>query len=189
MWIYLGLVFISGNSWEFKVSVYSPLTIFLSPLPPEGSLRLFHCNFLCCVRRLITNGAHLFCVWWESDLHLSYPTASTAFLHEINITHSCIIYCTGVINKYISSLVYCTCKQIYIMYLALLAGDGMLGSRTLYWSIIFSTNFCFSRRSSLSFSLKENTRSIRTKQLRGSRRKIYTSSCMHNQCKLIGLFW
>lgn len=42
-----------------------------------------------------------------------------------------------------------------IQYLALLAGGCMLGSRTLYWSMIFSTNFCFSRRSSLSFSLQK----------------------------------
>lgn len=56
------------------------------------------------------------------------------------------------------------CVYRKIHYLALLTGDGTLGSRTLYWSMIFSTNFCFSRRSSLSFSLKESTGSIRTEQ-------------------------
>lgn len=42
----------------------------------------------------------------------------------------------------------------------------MLGSRTLYWSMIFSTSFCFSRRSSLSFSLQKDIKvkqSIRVK--------------------------
>lgn len=43
--------------------------------------------------------------------------------------------------------------QMDAQYLALLVGGCMLGSKTLYWSMIFSTNFCFSRRSSLSFSL------------------------------------
>lgn len=66
-------------------------------------------------------------------------------------------------------------------YLALLTGDGTLGSRTLYWSMIFSTSFCFSRRSSLSFSLDKNTGNISTKQAKAKQnlRKMFLIPFMH----------
>lgn len=83
-------------------------------------------------------------------------------------------YVWNVLQKHICLTLPCLinclrflCVFIIMPYLALLLGDGMLGSRTLYWSMIFSTSFCFSRRSSLSFSLRD----IRTEQLRGRWRK------------------
>lgn len=80
------------------------------------------------------------CVWNVLHEHISR--------YLLQIEHKCELVCV-----YLD--IY-----IYILYLALLAGACMLGSRTRYWSIIFSTNFCFSRRSSLSFSLKRNTWSV-----------------------------
>lgn len=86
---------------------------------------------------------------------------------------------------------------LYIsQYLALLLGGCMLGSRTLYWSIIFSTNFCFSRRSSLSFSLKENherhenkAAARLTKRRKGWVRRGFIHFVHLSSVQFKGLFW